>query len=295
MTTFYHVSGGINPGVFTPRVPQYRHRFGEDDEVNRISVAKTVGGCFTGMPRGGSYLDMNVAETYGLFTIFRIDTEKMGIDQEQIIDSQILYQEGLVIDSLETEECWITTEFMVSAEDIINVKLVDWEEVPRDTIIHESAKCRYPEFIKNHKICTNIMITNMVFIDMYLNPGETIRFHTRGSQAITMSIDQYISKNIPNIAYTKNGNVHEITSLKKEVYLGNLFDLYDLRILNPEELQHSDFLKSISTGLINKKGESAEEKMIRVMSENTNPCNALFSQNVSVNPCNLEVHSFLAM
>lgn len=147
MAIFFHVSTDLNHnGIFVPRIPANRHRQAEDDKIPRISVAPTIEDCLTAIPGGGSSLDELNIELRGYYRIFRIDTEKLGIQNEHIVNSKTLYENDFVRDADVTNEHWITTPFSVPQEDSFIIKLISWEETCADVVpytIYEIADEHY--------------------------------------------------------------------------------------------------------------------------------------------------------
>lgn len=136
---FYHVSQDIHhDGVFTPRIPSRDSRMdGEDIENERICVSRTLAGCFSAFPGGGSRLDELNEKQRGYYKVFEIDTEKLGIADEHILSSEMLFESGKVEDACFTDECWIMIPFTISSDDCYMIYLSDWEEEPKDLIPHD--------------------------------------------------------------------------------------------------------------------------------------------------------------
>lgn len=127
MPIFYCVSKDLlKDGYFYPRIPKNRD-WREDASVTRICVSKHLDGCFTSMPGGNLNISNLNHETHGIFKVFRIDTEKLGISPENIIDTDVLYQTNKVQDAYWTDECWILEPFTVPDEDISLINLHHWE------------------------------------------------------------------------------------------------------------------------------------------------------------------------
>lgn len=137
MTIYYHLSTNIyHEGIFEPRIPLIRHRDQEDDSISRISVAPTIEDCLTAIPNGGYLLDGLNLQQRGYFLIFKIDTEKLGIGNEHIVQTKTLYEQDLVRDADVTNEVWITTPFKVPEEDRFLINLTGWREEPLDILPH---------------------------------------------------------------------------------------------------------------------------------------------------------------
>lgn len=135
---FYHVSTYLkHDGIFVPRIPTSVHKLGENENIPRVCVGLTLEDCFSAIPSGGSRLDMLMEEQHNLFLIFKIDTEKLGISDEDILSSERLFEEAWVMDAEHTNEHWIMTEFEVPQEDRILIHLHDWNEESCDIIPHD--------------------------------------------------------------------------------------------------------------------------------------------------------------
>lgn len=143
---FYHVSTDIEKnGRFYPRHPSHTMT-DELFDMPRICVAPSIADCFSAIPRGGSRLDELNLEQGGLYKVFRIDTEKLGIPDSAIIGWKELFQKAWVPDAEWTEEHWITEAFTVPEEDCFMIHLTNWEEEPCDLIphrIYELANAQY--------------------------------------------------------------------------------------------------------------------------------------------------------
>lgn len=133
---FYHVSIDLEKdGFFYPRRPNLTME-NELFDMNRICVAPTIADCFTAIPNGGSRLDTLSIDQAGLFKVFRIDTEKLGIPESAIISSKELFEKAWVPDAEWSEEYWIMESFTVPEEDSFIIHVVDWQEESHDIIPH---------------------------------------------------------------------------------------------------------------------------------------------------------------
>lgn len=144
----YHLSTDIHhDGVFEPRIPSKDVRMKEEEsETPRICVALTLEGCFSAIPSGGSRLDSLNESQKGYYKVFEIDTEKLGISDSDILNSDFLYESGKVEDAYITDEHWITTGFAVPAEDSYVILLQDWEEEVHDLIPYHVMKAGDDEY-----------------------------------------------------------------------------------------------------------------------------------------------------
>ena len=118
MAIYYHVSTDItHNGEFIPRVPSFRHGDSEDSTTARVCVSTSIEGCLSAIPNGGSGLDYLRMEQRGYFQVFKIDTDKLGIGESDVVLSEELYEKDSVRDANFTDEVWITTPFIVPMED----------------------------------------------------------------------------------------------------------------------------------------------------------------------------------
>lgn len=125
---FYHVSTLLTKnGVFKPRIPADRLE-NENSSIPRVCVAESIEGCLSAFPDGGKELLETVYEQDMKVKVFRIDAEKIGIRDEDIINSASLYTSNLVADAENNKENWILREFVVPEEDQYVIKLKSWEE-----------------------------------------------------------------------------------------------------------------------------------------------------------------------
>ncbi|WP_336770380.1 hypothetical protein [Bacillus bombysepticus] len=125
---FYHVSTLITKdGVFKPRIPIDRLE-NENSSIGRVCVADSIEGCLSAFPDGGKELLETVYDQEMNVKVFRIDTKKLGIREEDVINSNSLYTMDLVEDAENNGENWILGEFIVPIEDQYIIKLKSWEE-----------------------------------------------------------------------------------------------------------------------------------------------------------------------
>ena len=162
---FYHISPDLfHNGVFKPRVPLQKRK-DEDNSTPRICVSKTIGGCLTSIPKPvyelglflndvlyeEQYCDPSIAthpiidySDIPVLKLFKIDIQKLDIDNRSIINTKELYKTDKVRDSYWTNEHWITEGFKIPEEDINYIKIKDWHESIKDIIpadiLYESIK-----------------------------------------------------------------------------------------------------------------------------------------------------------
>lgn len=124
----YHISTDVKKdGHFTPRIP--RHTMGnENREQLRVCAAPSIQACFTGLPGGGHQLVNLNAQQDGFFKLFRINTEKLGISDEDILTPVQLTEHGWVPDAKYTLEHWISVPFTVAEEDSFVIILNRWSQ-----------------------------------------------------------------------------------------------------------------------------------------------------------------------
>lgn len=187
MAIFYHISTDLNhSGLFEPRIPINRHQDAEDDTIERICISPSIEDCLTAIPNGGFRLaDLN-EEREGLFLVFKIDTEKLGISKYDIITAEELYQRDLVRDSAMTEEHWITTAFQVPQEDRFIIKLTEWDEDVFDVIPYEIVKladelyegdyCKAYMETYDELVPSSINIVNARYFSEKVKEGDRIEY-----------------------------------------------------------------------------------------------------------------------
>lgn len=188
MAIYKHVSTNLkHDGVFIPRVPSCRHKDQEDDKTLRVSVAPTIEDCLTAIPNGGMYLDQLNLEQRGLYLLITIDTEKLGISEDDIVTSKILYETDLVRDADITNEVWITKEFRVPKEDMQIIKVTDWDEVAHDVIPHSIIEIAdkkyegdyltaYQDIYEDYVPCS-VGIENVKYYSESIKEGESVPFY----------------------------------------------------------------------------------------------------------------------
>lgn len=131
---YYHVSVETDKdGVFVPGVPEIG-MIGESEDHERVCVAPSMGDCFSAIPNGGNRMaDLNLTQI-GFYKVFRIDTEKLGIADSEIVTSETLYDNGWVPDAKWTNEHWIMKKFTVPDEDSFLIHLTEWDELSYDLV-----------------------------------------------------------------------------------------------------------------------------------------------------------------
>ena len=189
MAIYYHVSTELeHDGVFTPRIPDTRHKQQEDVTIGRVSVAPSIEDCFTAIPNGGGRLDeLNIMQR-GYYLVVKVDTEKLGIQKEDMIFSEELYKKDLVRDADFTNEVWITKPFKVEAEDMFLIQLKDWEENPVDVFPHSIFEIAdrdyegdtheaYSDIYHEHVPCS-IAISDVEFVEAIVQEDMEITLYT---------------------------------------------------------------------------------------------------------------------
>lgn len=128
----YHISVELDHnGYFQPDIPdclKYTDDdFMEDITTQRVCASSTIEGCLSSIPDGGRNFSKLVLNQNGYFKLFIIDTEELGIQENQIIDGDTLYNSGLVYDAHLTGEHWILKSFQVPKEDTLIIFPYYWE------------------------------------------------------------------------------------------------------------------------------------------------------------------------
>ncbi|MDF9599157.1 hypothetical protein P7D15_01835 [Bacillus cereus] len=188
MSIFYHVSTDLqHSGEFVPRIPSCRHQDKEDDVTNRICVSKTIDDCLSAIPNGGAHLEELNIEQRGYYKVFKIDTEKLGIEDSAIVSSDVLYQEDLVRDAEVTNEHWILKGFQVAKEDSYIIKLIAWEESSKDIVpefIYRMAEEQfggdyvkaYTDHFNDYMPCSTFIV-DAGYVKEFVNAGMTLSFY----------------------------------------------------------------------------------------------------------------------
>lgn len=188
MVVYKHISTDLkHNGVFKPRIPSCRHQDHEDAVIPRISVAPSIEDCLTAIPDGGMNLERLNLERRGLYLLMTIDTEKLGITENDIITSETLYQKDLVRDADITNEVWITKEFRVPKEDMQIIKVTDWDEVAHDVIPHSIIEIAdkkyegdyltaYQDIYEDYVPCS-VGIENVKYYSESIKEGESVPFY----------------------------------------------------------------------------------------------------------------------
>lgn len=188
MAIYRHISTDLkHDGVFEPRIPSCRHQDQEDDKTLRISMTPTLEDCLTAIPNGGMNLEQLNMEQRGMYLLITIDTEKLGISEDDIITSVTLYEKDLVRDADITNEVWITKGFQVPKEDMQIIRVTDWQEVAHDIIpysIIQIADEKYEDDyltayqdIYDDFVPCSIGIENVQYFSEHLEVGETVSFY----------------------------------------------------------------------------------------------------------------------
>ena len=130
---FYHVSLDTSSIVeeFTPRVPNEQSRIeGEDRNIPRICVAKSIEDCLTGFPEGGYQLEGNCPL---LIRIYEFDEHT--IQPENVVRAPELFLKQLVPDAWVTGEHWIMNQALKPSRSyLIQIREVVIQDAPFITI-----------------------------------------------------------------------------------------------------------------------------------------------------------------
>lgn len=109
---------------FKPR-PPFSPMRNEDKETARVCVATSIEGAISASPSGSKRLSTSLEIQDGLFYAFRIDTEKLQLNN--VVFPEDLVDNYGVEDALLTGECWLQESFVVDPEDVVVYKAIDWE------------------------------------------------------------------------------------------------------------------------------------------------------------------------
>jgi TusA-related sulfurtransferase len=232
MAIFYHLSTDIqHNGEFIPRIPDCRHKTQEDSVTPRISVAPSIEDCLTAIPNGGSHLDELNIQLRGYYLIYKIDTEKLGISENDMILSDVLYERDLVRDAEITNEVWITTPFIVPEEDRFLIKLISWDEEARDVVpfsIYHIADEEYEgdyveayETIYDNNVPCSVKIIEPIYIHEEVKEGEEVSIYFEDEEEKEL-VQKYIQEHYEVEITTEY--MDELTfDMKKDSNLRQLF------------------------------------------------------------------------
>lgn len=230
---YCHISTRLDfNGEFVKRVPTTRTA-GENNTIERVCVASTIEGALTAIPNGGMRLDTYKDVEY-IFKLCIIDTEKLGITDEDIIKSDMLYETGMVPDAHLTEESWITKSFKINEEDMFIIKLNSWEEESHDLFSYDiqvAAETEYDDDIYeafNDLVGGNIPcitgITELDFISENLVKGQSFNFDERSLRDYQL---EKLTSNLQNIDVRNNYGEIEIEANKDTNVKDVLVDIYN--------------------------------------------------------------------
>ncbi|MDF9547866.1 hypothetical protein P5798_30130, partial [Bacillus cereus] len=139
------------------------------------------------IPNGGAHLEELNIEQRGYYKVFKIDTEKLGIEDSAIVSSDVLYQEDLVRDAEVTNEHWILKGFQVAKEDSYIIKLIAWEESSKDIVpefIYRMAEEQfggdyvkaYTDHFNDYMPCSTFIV-DAGYVKEFVNAGMTLSFY----------------------------------------------------------------------------------------------------------------------
>lgn len=139
----YHISFDLNKdGHFVPRVPPHTLS-DEDQKTLRVCVSDSLKGAISGCSISYTKLEHDTKPSSKFVKIFKINTEKLGIDANAIVSAQALKESGKVADAILTREHWILDPFTVPDEDIEIIMIQTWEGFERDMDEDENAGSMY--------------------------------------------------------------------------------------------------------------------------------------------------------
>lgn len=145
----YHVSSDIAfDGSFENRIP-FELADNENDTILRTCAAPTLEQCLASI---GCW-----EATYKVFTI---DTEKLGISEEDMKTPYELDEKGLVPDALFQKEHWITKNFIVPKEDHMLIEVIKWNE---DFLSYDKDTDAYVSYEENKELCSGVVIFDLKY------------------------------------------------------------------------------------------------------------------------------------
>ncbi|WP_214688162.1 MULTISPECIES: hypothetical protein [unclassified Exiguobacterium] len=130
---YYHVSMDTSRIVeeFTPRIPNEQSRIaGEDRNIARICVARSIEDCLTGFPEGGYQLQGSLPV---LIRVYEFDAETIA--PENVVRAPELFLKQLVPDAWVTGENWVLNQSIKPSRSyLIEIKEVVIVDAPYITI-----------------------------------------------------------------------------------------------------------------------------------------------------------------
>ena len=225
----YHVSTDIHHnGVFTPRIPEYKFDF-EDKTTKRVCVSSTIEGCLSALP-SKECIEENGS---GYIKLFQIDLEALGLSEE-VLDDVFLYENGLLDDSLVTNEHWITAPFKVPEENQTICKLSFIESTSRKVIPYKDI-----QRIKNDFL---IDITESIRRGYIIGDEEDISYKDVMEFA-EIELEE-LCENYISVTYVYNYNLCEENIVQTQEiyfngdYLDNLFNFVQEKFSTSKVIQH---------------------------------------------------------
>lgn len=234
MAIYYHVSTQLtHSGFFKPKIPEHRHKESEDSKTARVCVAPTIEDCLTAIPMGGVMLAELCAEMRNYFLVFRIDTEKLKINNSDIVSSEELFKKDMVRDAEMTNEHWITVPFTVSEEDRFFILVSNWKEEPYDVIpfsVYKIADEKFKgnyfeayEAIYNNFIPSSTQIQNLEYVSEKVNKGNTVCLYYDYNDNEKSLIINYIKKHNLPLALNFESMDELVFTIKEDTNLRDLF------------------------------------------------------------------------
>lgn len=208
MTLFYHISSDLHHnGEFTPRIPSTRAK-NEDTTLPRICVSRTIEGAVSAIPGGGTRLDELITANDGFLKLFIFDSDVLDLNDDNMIDSDTLYEKGLVHDAIITDEYWITVPVTVPESHQQIIIPFEWDEEVYDVIpyhiVQLSETEKYDDDIEsayydimNDNIPNVIAIVNFQYHSSVLKEGSVIDIPFQDSSDLENWKDIVVNLNVP--------------------------------------------------------------------------------------------------
>jgi hypothetical protein len=252
---------------FVPREPYYP-MVGEDKHIPRICLSTSIEGAVSACPSGAERLDLVEEVQEGLFLVFKVDTEKLGITE--IIESESLERYG-VFDSYLTGEVWVLEEFELPESDLFICSAKSFDLVRKDVKGNKGAlncvenlelcgmedqqsfrdlrqQVLYStEYQRNHN-SVDLIYNNPFQISQIkksikegfdIRPFVTPLFDSRQMREIRIGLSQGL-----NVSLYANHNINfqNMLMLRKALLLG--LDVSNYLDLETSYVEISDFIKS---------------------------------------------------
>lgn len=136
----YHISNNVEIiKEFIPRIPSSKADW--EDEINqRVCLSNSIEGCLSAVPWGAlnlSEMFVGCLDSSYLLRVYEFDVD--SINEEDLIGSDILYEEDLVSDAGSTGECWFIGNKLIPCKTYL-IELSDFIEDVEDIYSYQDEQ-----------------------------------------------------------------------------------------------------------------------------------------------------------